>query len=78
MVTPQSSTASLGASCLVPWTHVCPVGLKALWLYLALCFTPAASAKKGNKRFFIIPCNIKLGGQSCEWVQKAINNKVMK
>lgn len=71
-MTPKSSTGPLGASCLVPWTHVCPVGLEALWLYLALCFTPADSAKKGNKCFFIILCNIKSGGQSCEWVWKAI------
>lgn len=64
--------APLGASRLLPWTCVRSVGLTAPCLYRPLCFALTHSAGKGNKCFFTIPFNINLGGQSCEWVQKAI------
>lgn len=64
--------APLGASLRGPWTCAYLIGLKAPCLYPPLCFTPTDSAGKGNKCFFTIPSNIKLGVQSCDWVQKAI------
>jgi len=64
--------APLGASHLVPWTYARSIGLKASCLHPPLSFTPTDSTEKEKKCFFTIPSKVKLGGQSCDWVQKVI------
>lgn len=72
-MTTNSSTSTLGCFPSGPMDfYVRSVGLKGPCLYRPLCFTLTHSAGKGSKCFFPIPFNINLGGQSCEWVQKAI------